>query len=201
MGGVTACAATCSTGPECASGCCALLSDSSASVCTGAAICQQEGPSSPTPTPPTVPAETYELTNVDRVASNLYKADSGSTQLIIETSLCLALTLRDDGLLVRSDSGGFQLFIDNSSGDVCDVRDIYAAAPEFGTYDLIGVQHVATDIYKAQSGLVDIIVETQLCLELPAFNDGVLIWDALGSQLLIEGPSGGTCDVVNVYTK
>ncbi len=201
FGGVTACAATCSAVTDCASGCCATLSDASASICSAADTCQTPLPDDLRPAPLPDSAVTYELSNIDRVGSNLYKAVSGSTQLLIETRLCLALTLRDDGLLVESDTGTTQLYIDNSSGDVCDVATVYAAAPPFGTYELIGIQNEATDIYRAQSGLVDVIVETQLCFAYPGFANGVLVWEFVGAQLLIDDFSETACDVVNVYTE
>jgi hypothetical protein len=70
------------------------------------------------------PFGTYTLSRIDRVNSNLYRAESGAAKVFIETRLCLALTLLDDGLLAWQGIGS-QVFIDNSSGDVCDVVEVY----------------------------------------------------------------------------
>lgn len=145
-------------------------------------------------------AEAYDLTRIDRAASNYYKALSGTTELVVETQLCFALTLFDDGLLAREDGGNFKLYIDNGSGDVCDVTNIYIAAPGFGTYELTGIDHLGTNLYRAQSGAAGLVIETQLCLALSVFDDGILVWDFLNSQLFIDNFSGDVCDVVNVYS-
>jgi hypothetical protein len=200
IGASSGCAATCSAGADCASGCCIPLTDASASVCTAASECTPVDPEAQTPTTPPTFAESYELTRVDRIARNHYRARSGTTELVIETRLCLALTLLDDGLLARRDSlEEFKLYIDNTSGDVCDVADIYVAAPSLGTYDLTSIEHLDTDVYRADSGGVGMVIETQLCLALPVYDRGILVWDVLGSQLLIENFSGDVCDVVAVY--
>jgi hypothetical protein len=157
-------------------------------------------PTEPFPTSPAPPAETYNLSRIDRVGSNIYKANSGATSLMIETRLCLALTLRDDGLLIKGNDGEYQLFIDNSSGDVCDVAEIYASTTSFGTFELFGLQSAVTDVFRAQSGLASLIIETQFCYEYPAYDDAVLVWQGVGSQLIIEGLSDAVCDVVNVYS-
>jgi hypothetical protein len=205
VAGSTVCAALCSAAADCASNCCVALTNGSASICAGSSNCQPIQPSDPPPTEPfpttaPLPAETYNLSRIDRVGSNIYKADSGGTALVIETRICLALTLRNDGLLLKGDDGSYQMFIDNGSGDVCDVADIYVSTTSFGTFDVFGLQSVVTDMFRAQSGLANLFIETQFCYEYPAYDDGVLLWQGVGSQLIIQGLSDAVCDVVNVYS-
>lgn len=88
------CAALCTDGSQCNSGCCVTLSDGSASVCASTDACGAA--------PQPAPAQTYTLSAIDRVATNFYKARSGATELVIKTSLCLALTTRNDGLLIQT---------------------------------------------------------------------------------------------------
>jgi hypothetical protein len=125
--GLSYCAALCTTGGDCASGCCAALVDGSASVCSGPESCG--GTSTPQPgtaAPIVLPFGSYALTQINRLDLNLYEARSGLATLLIETRLCLVLTLLDDGILDWQGSFGSTLFFDTFSGDVCDVNEVLA---------------------------------------------------------------------------
>jgi hypothetical protein len=145
-------------------------------------------------------AEIYALSGLNRADSDFYTADSGSDELMIETRFCSAYPYNDDGYLAVLDNGTVQMIVDDSSSDVCDVAGVYVAAPAFGAYELTGIQREAANIYRAKSGLIDLIIQTRYCYEYPVFDDGVLVWNYSGSQLLIEDSSSSACDVVNVYS-
>ncbi len=95
-----------------------------ASICWTADGCGAVTAPPPLPTPRrTFTFGTYDLWNIDRIDTNLYQARTVGADLLIETRLCLALTLLDDGILTWRGVAGSELSIDNFSGDVCNVAD------------------------------------------------------------------------------
>lgn len=183
------CAATCLSGSDCVSGCCTALAGASAAVCAAAENCLP---------PPPPPGETFELTGVERSATDLYSARSGANDLYIETRSCSESASSDDGLLIIEDAGDSRLFIEGSG--ICDVTDLYFADTPFGTYDLTRVDRAASNVYRAQIGGSNLVIETRLCLALTLpLDKGILIWQGIGSQLFFDNGSGDVCDAADVY--
>lgn len=63
----------------------------------------------------------YAFTNVKRVDSNLYSGKSGYNDFLVETSMCLHLTIGEDATVKWDGMSGIIVWEDNST---CDVKNI-----------------------------------------------------------------------------
>jgi hypothetical protein len=112
----TVCKDRCTAGSECASGCCAPLTNSSDHVCSAPNFCA-------TPTPPsgTLGTGTYDVT-VSRESQDLYKVQFKMTW--IKTQFCYEYVYFDRAILIwngKFASGNRVVF---SGGRTCDVVDV-----------------------------------------------------------------------------